>query len=408
MPKRNIAAIWIKGFGIGYATLMPALVALPVYVARLSPDNKETALGTLLGINALIGFLLAPFFGALSDRTTSRFGMRRPGLAVGTAGMVTGLTLMGLANSLALLYVGMAVLAVSSAATGASSYALIPDSVPQRARGLVLGVQTLIGVTAGVAASIIGPRLLGHQLILFTSGAVVLLVCMSIALLLLKDRVLDPAAKSGEPLLRAAFDGYRFDPRKAPDFSWVFASRFVLTLGISFTTAFAVYFLTDQLGVSEHELPSLISLNGVLNLGGTALGTLAGTIVADRVRSQKAIVLFVAIVLSGGTVVVAAAPSVIVFFTGSAIITFAIGLFIPTDGKLVMSVLPGGDQHVGKFMSIITIADQLPRSVGPVLGSGIIALGGRTPLGGYPLVYLVAGVAALTGGLLLRRVKGVH
>jgi MFS family permease len=96
------------------------------------------------------------------------------------------------------------------------------------------------------------------------------------------------------------------------------------------------------------------------------------------------------------------------FYIGSAIITFAGGMFIPTDGTLVMTVLPGGDKHAAKYMAIITIADQLPRSIGPFVAPAVIALGGLTALGGYPLLYLAAAVAAITGGLLVRNVRSVR
>jgi MFS family permease len=408
LSMRNVAAIWLQAFGIGFAVLMPALVAYPVVVARISPDHKDTALGVLTGVQTLLGLVLAPFFGALSDRTTSRWGMRRPGLALGALGVIAGLAVLGSANSLPVLFLGGAILSIGSAVAGASGAALVPDSVPDRTRGKVLGVQSLITVAAGLLASIVGPKLLGDQLLVFGGGAVVLVVTMAITLPLLRDRVLDRAAVSGVPLLHAAFDGYRFNPSEAPDFSWVFASRFLLTLGVSFGTTFAVYFLTDQLAVSTQRLPGLISLNGALSLVGTLVGTLVGAVAADRVRSRKALVLVVAFLVAGGAVVLAFAPTVPLFFVGTGVITFGVGLFIPTDGKLVMTVLPGGDRHVGKFMSIITIADQLPRSIGPLAAPAVIALGKLTPLGGYPVLYLLAGIAAIGGGVLLRGVRSVR
>ncbi|MFJ8794335.1 hypothetical protein [Streptomyces sp. NPDC102462] len=58
-------------------------------------------------------------------------------------------------------------------------------------------------------------------------------------------------------------------------------------------------------------------------------------------------------------------------------------------------------------MSLVVIADQLPRSVGPMIAPAVIAVGGMTALGGYPLLYLSAGVIAILGGLLVGRVRSV-
>lgn len=59
-------------------------------------------------------------------------------------------------------------------------------------------------------------------------------------------------------------------------------------------------------------------------------------------------------------------------------------------------------------MAIITIADQLPRSVGPFVALAVIALGAQTPVGGYPGLYLVAAVVAVAGELLVHRVSAAE
>lgn len=406
--KRNILAVLLISFGVGIATLMPTMVALPVVIARLSPENKDVVLGTVLGVQAFMGMALAPFFGALSDRTTSRLGMRRPGLIIGGSAIVVGLGVLGFAPNVPTILVGVFLTATGSALSGASSFALIPDLFPDRQRGRILGFKTLVGTSAGMAASIVGPMLLNNQVLLFGAGAIVLAACYFVAVPLIDDRRLDPAEVTRESLLRTAFSAYAYNPKSAPDFSWVFASRAIITLGIALGTSFAVYFLTDQLDILPQQLAPLISLNAVLSLAGTAVGTLVGAVLADKVASRKLMVLIAACFMAAGAVTAALAPSVPVFFVGTAILTFSIGLFIPTDGALVMSVLPGGNTHVARFMAIITIADQLPRSIGPLIAPAVIALGGATAMGGYPVLYISAAAVAIIGGLVVRKVRSVR
>lgn len=406
--KRNVVAVLLIAFAVGTATLTPALVGLPVLVADVAPDNKESVLGMVLGVNAFLGMALAPLFGAVSDRTTSRFGRRRPGMAFGAVGVVTGLLVLSFASNVPMILIGTFAMGVGAAASGASSFALIPDLFPDSSRGRILGFKTLVGSAAGMLASIVGPIFLDNQVLLFGVGAVVLAISYPIALSLIDDTRLDPSLVPQQSLLRTAFSGYVFNPKSAPDFSWVFASRFVFTLGIAFGSSFAVYFLTDQLHITGDDLAPLISLNAIMSLGGVAVGTLIGAFLADKAGSRKQMVLVCSIALAVGVTIAAFAPSAVVFFAGTAIVTLAIGMFIPTDGALVMSVLPGGSAHAAKFMSIITIADQLPRSVGPLIAPAVIGLGGYTALGGYPVLYLTAAVAALAGGLIVRKVKSVR
>ena len=65
-------------FGTFLALLTPPVMTLALRVAEVAPDRKESVLSLALGLGALISLLVNPIAGLLSDRTTSRFGMRRP------------------------------------------------------------------------------------------------------------------------------------------------------------------------------------------------------------------------------------------------------------------------------------------------------------------------------------------
>ncbi|WP_425839314.1 MFS transporter [Streptomyces fractus] len=406
--KKTVFAILITTFGNATATLMPTMVGLPIIVARIAPEDKASGLGLALGIQAFGAMLLAPVFGALSDRTTSRMGMRKPAMIVGPVIIILGLVTLGLANNLATVYAAVLITAVGAAAYTAAHSALIPDMIPERSRGKVLGFGSLLGVMGGLIGSIVGPKFIDHQMILAAGATPLFVLTLVVGLPLLRDRVLDPKDAPRTSLVRTVLDSYRFNPKSAPDFAWVWVGRFFVTLGIAFTGSFTIYFLTDELGVTKSELPSLISLNGVLGMAMTCVGTIVGSIVTDRVRSRKGLVLTSALLMAAGGIIVAFSATVPVFIVGSALLFFAAGVFIPTDGVLVMAVLPGGDRHVAKYMSLVTIADQFPRAVGPMIAPAVISLGGLTPLGGYPFLYLAGGVVAIVGGVLVRRIRSVR
>ncbi len=404
--RRGVAAILVITFGSGFATLMSPLVGLPVYIERLDPAGKAGTLGLALGLAAVALLICIPIFGALSDHTTSRLGMRRPGLIGGTLVVCAGLLVEGLATSTALLTVGFVVASIGQAIYVGSYAALIPDHVAPIRRGRVLGFQSLIYVLAGVAAAELGAKLLDHQLALFGVGGLVMLVTTGIAVVLLQDRVLEKGPEHQSLRLSSLLDGFRFSPKSVPNYSWVWLSRFVITLGYTFG-GFSIYFMTDELRVADADLPGMISLSVLVALLGTVTGTILGGFLADNLRRLPKLVIIVSVIFAVGGLLAAASSSILVFMVALGIIAFATGSFLPIDGALVMAVLPGSRAETGKYMSVIAIAEQLPRAIGPLLVPGVIALSAVVSVGGYRVLYILLGIVVVAGGLVVRNVKNI-
>ncbi|MGP8303392.1 glycoside hydrolase family 36 N-terminal domain-containing protein [Streptomyces inhibens] len=77
--------------------------------------------------------------GALSDRTTSRFGRRRPWLIVGSLVCMSTLVCLGIQTTVAVVALGSLVLSASFMIIGAGLSPVVPDQVPVAQRGVVLG-----------------------------------------------------------------------------------------------------------------------------------------------------------------------------------------------------------------------------------------------------------------------------
>jgi Na+/melibiose symporter-like transporter len=87
-------------------TLIPILIVLiPAQVTQIDPLNTASSLALVLGLGAAGAMIGNPLAGALSDRTTSPLGRRRPWLLVGMAGAALGL--FALANSHTILWVAL-------------------------------------------------------------------------------------------------------------------------------------------------------------------------------------------------------------------------------------------------------------------------------------------------------------
>ncbi|MFK4762395.1 MULTISPECIES: MFS transporter [unclassified Microbacterium] len=406
MPKGFIVAAVFLQLSVGVASVGMVLVAWPVTIARLVPDEKVFYLSVVSSIVAGFMVVLTPLYGALSDRCTWRFGMRRPFILFGSLVSAAGLGAMGAASSITTLLAGAAMYAVGNAALTSACYVIIPDQVPRQYRGRAQGAMMAAVAVSGVLASVFLPPLLNNQLLLFGIPAIVQLVGAALVLFLLQDRVLPREQSPGRLTLGSLLADFKINPRTVPDWSWVWLAKVVFILATVLASTYSVYVLTDQIGVSQSTLSGVLTLNGLIGLAATLGGAIFGGWISDKLGKRKAIVISTALVMSAGALVIAFSGDVLFFIIGSALTAIALGVYSPTDGALAIDVLPGEGKQSGKFMSLMAVADQLPRAFGPLLGSVVVALGAATAMGGYAVTYIAAAVISLIGGLLILKVRG--
>ena len=107
-------------------------VFMPYLVERFTaPEIRNTALGAMRTAGLVIAMLVQPAIGLLSDRSTSRFGRRRPYLLIGVILDVLLLVWIGLAGNYWSLLAAVMIFQVSSNISHGALQALIPDLVPE-------------------------------------------------------------------------------------------------------------------------------------------------------------------------------------------------------------------------------------------------------------------------------------
>ncbi|WP_075850037.1 MFS transporter [Saccharomonospora sp. CUA-673] len=144
-----ISAMAIAQLGLFLALMTPIMVSLAIKVQTIVPEERQvTALGIVTSIGSIAAMLANPIFGRISDRTTSRFGRRRPWLVVGMFGLLVSLLIIALAQSVAMVTVGFFLASIFANAALAAFVATVADHVPMFQRGRVSG---LIGIMQNVA-----------------------------------------------------------------------------------------------------------------------------------------------------------------------------------------------------------------------------------------------------------------
>ena len=170
-------------------------------------------------------------------------------------------------------------------------------------------------------------------------------------------------------------------------------------LAYAFLTTYQAYFLLDQIGTAEAEVPRQIFLGTLVQAAVLVIASLVGGRLSDRIGRRKVFVFTASVVYGLALFAVAVASDFDGFLVGMAISGLGFGVYMAVDLALVADVLPGGDN--AKDLGVLNIAGALPFTVAPALAPVILAVGG----GSYGVLYAVAGLCAVVGAFAILPVR---
>ena len=401
---RAFIALYASAYlGITLMFLAPVLVTLALKINSLvGIEQAPNSLSLVTGVGSFLAIFANPFFGRLSDRTSSPLGMRRPWMVVGLVGGSLGVLVVALAPSIPVVLVGWCVAQLLFNAQLAAVVAVLPDQVPTVQRGLVAGVLGVCLPIASVSGTFLVQLFTGNQLAMFLvpcaiGGFFVLLFAVT-----LKDRRL---AKADKPpwSLREFASTFYVNPRTSPDFAWAFASRFLFVLAYAFLVTYQAYYLLDKIGSPEADVPRQIFLGTLIQSTFVVVASVVGGRLSDWTGRRKIFVLTAAVVYGLAMFGIAVASDFNAFLVGMAIGGLGFGMYMAVDLALVADVLPNKD-NAAKDLGVLNIAAALPFSIAPAMAPAILAIG----RGSYGVLYTVAGVCAILGAAAILPVKRVR
>jgi MFS family permease len=115
-------------------------------------NNKAVALALVSSPGLLVALVSNPLFGMFSDRTSSRWGRRRPYILGGTLLNVVGLFLMMAAPNIITLMLALCLVQLANNAAAAPFHAYLPDLVNEEQRGTaagIMGFAQILGIILG-------------------------------------------------------------------------------------------------------------------------------------------------------------------------------------------------------------------------------------------------------------------
>ncbi|GAA2828207.1 MFS transporter [Kribbella solani] len=401
-----IAAFVTALFGVAVATLTPVSVTLAIRIKQIDPDNAAAGLSLVLGVAAIVALLSGPFFGQLSDRTTSRWGMRRPWLVGGLAVGLAGLCVLATAASIPVLLVGWCVTQIGFSALNAALAALLIDQVPDFQRGKVSGLVGMcqaLGVVTGVfLVQSVGTSI---ALMFLVPGALAAAAVIVLAAAV-RDRRLDPADR-GRYDIGAFFRSFWVNPIQHRGFAWAWLGRFLMITGFAILQTYQVYYLSDQLGVETVRIPTLVLQSTLVLTATVVVSSIGCGWLSDRLRRRKAFVLGSAGVYGMAMIVVATAGTFGAFLIGMVIGGLALGAYLAVDLALVAQVLPDGGATAAKDLGVFNIANAVPQLVAPAIAPIFLAIGTGSG-GNYTALFIGAAVFSLLGALAIQPIRGVR
>lgn len=389
--------------GTSLVLIAPIAVTLALKVnALVGAQQAPGRLALVVGVGALAAMVGTPFFGRLSDRTASRWGMRRPWMVIGLAGGTVGVLVVALAPNVAVVLLGWCVAQLFFNALFAAQLAVLPDQVPVSQRGIVSGVLGMCLPVAAVSATFVVKLFSGNQLAMFLTPCAVGGFFVVLFAATLDDRRL---TKQDRPRwsVRELASTFYVDPRANSDFAWAFCSRFMLVLAYAFLTTYQVFYLLEHLGSTEEEVPNQVFLATLAQSSVVVAASLLSGRISDRVGRRKVFVLTAATVYSLAMFLVATASDFNGFLLAVALSGLGFGMYFAVDLALVADVLPDEDT-AAKDLGVFNFAGAVPFTVAPALAPAVLALGN----GSYGLLFMVAGACAALGAAAILPVRGVR
>jgi MFS family permease len=397
VPRRWVAWVTLAGLGLWAGFFGPIQVLLAQQAQAVSPGHKELVFGVVTGVGSAVSVIANPLFGALSDRTASRFGRRVPWVVAGALLGALALVLLASADSVLTMTLAWSLAQASLNAMFAALSATVPDLVPVRERGVVGGwvaISQTLGIVGGVGiATVTGGIAAGYYA---TAAAVVVLAVPYVL------NSLDvPLLRSLRPAFswRSFVSSFWISPRLYPDFAWAWLTRFLVNLGNSLGTLLLYFYLQDAVGYSDPE-------GGVFVLTAVyAVFIVASTVIfglwSDRLERRRVFVVVSGIVTGIGALILAIVPTWPGALAGAVVFGIGYGVYLSVDFAMCTQVLPAAEARA-KDLGVINIAVALPQVFAPFLGSFLVAY-----LGGYVTLYSVSFGVCILGSVLVRNVRGV-
>ncbi|MCM0582672.1 MFS transporter [Weissella diestrammenae] len=399
MPKKLAIGLligcmsWMGPYTALSGTLLPAKIGV------LDEAHKVMWVSTFALIAMVVATIANIIEGALSDRTRTKIGRRKPWIIGGTIASVIMFFFISWAPTVQLLLTFWVIYQIGLNAIVAPMVAIISDSVSKKHRGTAsafYGVGMSVGAygSAAIAAPFLGNITGG---IWTMAGIQVVLATISMLLIKQKsskDDVLLPL--KGKDI----FNQFIFPVTNARDFYLAAVGKLLFQVATGMFIGYQLYILTDYMLLSTGKTASILSMMSLLMMViSMAMGALAGPL-ADKLGTLKIPVMVASVLVGIGGFMPFISNQPWTMLAYAVIAGVGTGMYLSVDQALNIAVLPN-PATAAKDLGIINLSATLGQIIGPIVAGIIISSIG------YRYMFIAVAVSAILGGIMILFIKKV-
>ncbi len=401
--------IWLGLFWFAMSFHWGALltVVIPAEVLRFVPEaQKGSYLGLLFAAGALMAMVISPISGALSDRSTLPMGRRRPFVIGGVLVIVVGLMVMRHAPTYSWYVGGLAIVQAATNFAGGAFNGLIPDRIPPSQRGVASGVLGFMMMSGTVVAALLAGNLVGQgqSAGVYLIDAGLFLVCTAI----MAWQIREEPRRDAPPIALGAFiRSFWIDPRRYPDFGWMFLTRGLVMLGFYTMVSFLQFFVKDTLHLTVKEAARATGVLSAVTIAAGTIVALAAGWISDRI-GRKGIVSASGFFLALTSFGLLMQPPFSTLIGIAVLFGIGYGAFTSVDWALAIDVLPSRGS-AAKDLGIWGVANTLPQVLAPIVAGPVLdTFNRRAANSGYTVIFSGAIVCVMLASIFIWKIKGAR
>jgi len=404
LPLRQLLQLSVYWFGINSIMGGLGVVVQKRIPALVQAPWDGPAIAAQSVVTMLMAAAIQPTIGMISDHTISRWGRRKPYIAIGATLDVLFLIGIGLSNSYLTLVTFLVAVQFSSNFAQGPFQGYVPDLVPQKQvafASALVGIMQTGGFVLGTIVITYGVTSGEYLIPLVFLGLIELGTAIGTILWVREGRAArDRGGRSWRQIARSAWST---DILAEKSFLNLVLSRLMFLAGINMLLGFYILFMERSLGLTSDQEGLWIPVTA----GTVALLTLISTIpsakLSDRV-GRKPVIYAACAIGALGMALTAIAPSIEVFVVGVIAIGVASGTFLAVDWALMTDIIPKAAS--GRYMGISNIAVVAGGPFASVIGGTLLFFfGGAVRSGDGPRAAFAAAIALFAlAAFYLRRV----
>jgi MFS family permease len=404
VSKWYLTALGLAQLGLFIALLSPVYVSMALKAQQIDPGNGATVIGSVLPIGAFGALIANPLVGALSDRTRTRWGRRRPWMLGGIVVFAGSLVWLALAPDVTQLTFGWLLAQVSANAAFSALTASFADNVPEFQRGRASSVIALAQNLSTLFGTYLAVLLVAHLSILFIAPGILAIILVLVYCFTARDDL--PEYKLKRFSWTNIISSFWTNPIRNPDFGFAWWSRFLIIFAMFMFTTYRLYYMEDRIGLNETKATSAVAFGVLLYTIALLVSSSFSGWLSDKLQRRKLFVAGSTAMFAIGLIVLAHSSTLEVFYTAEVIMGFGYGIYSAIDTALVVDVLPNADRP-GKDLGVLNIANALPQSLAPAFALFTLNLGG-SHADNYTAMLWAAGIICVLGAIAIMPIKRVR